>query len=153
MTEDVYQRLKPFVQDKKPDDAVFTWEDGSPLTSSSPQAARIPTASRFVSPRWLKSRPFTALKGKGLPGHLVEDDQSRQNSGSPGSIRFSYTTSVVQRFVIMMRAGVSEKTAMRISGHQDRSVFDRYGIGNDAGLADAAKKIENQRNGRKLVTE
>lgn len=53
----------------------------------------------------------------------------------------------------MIRAGVSEKTAMRISGHQDRSVFDRYDIGSDADLAEAAKEIENQRNGRKLFTE
>ena len=31
MTEDVYQRLLPCVKDKRPDDALFTWGDGSPV--------------------------------------------------------------------------------------------------------------------------
>ena len=53
----------------------------------------------------------------------------------------------------MIKAGVSEKTAMQISGHVTRSVFDRYDFGSDADLADAAEKIENRRIGRKLVTE
>ena len=34
---------------------------------------------------------------------------------------------------------------MQISGHVTRSVFDRYDIGSDADLADAADKIENRR--------
>jgi integrase len=57
----------------------------------------------------------------------------------------------------MIRAGVSEKTAMRISGHVTRDVFDRYDIGSDADLVDAAQKLEDRRNGnseivRKLST-
>jgi hypothetical protein len=53
----------------------------------------------------------------------------------------------------MIRAGVPEKTAMRISGHvMTRAVFDRYDIGSDADLVEAAERIENRRIGRKLVT-
>jgi hypothetical protein len=51
----------------------------------------------------------------------------------------------------MIRAGVSEKTAMRISGHVTRAVFDRYDIGSDD-LSEAADRIEKHRIGRKLVT-
>jgi hypothetical protein len=42
----------------------------------------------------------------------------------------------------LRKAGVSEKEAMRISGHKTRSVFDRYNIVSTDDVMDAMRKLE-----------
>jgi len=41
----------------------------------------------------------------------------------------------------MIRAGIPEKQAMRISGHKSRSIFDRYDITNERDIQIAGQKL------------
>jgi hypothetical protein len=41
----------------------------------------------------------------------------------------------------MKRAGISDKTAMEISGHKTRAIFDRYDIVDEGDVTDAGEKL------------
>jgi integrase len=59
-------------------------------------------------------------------------------AGCPGRIPHDFRRTAVRNLV---RGGVSETIAMRMTGHKTRSVFDRYDIVSEEDLADGARKL------------
>jgi integrase len=119
MTSEVFELIRACVTGKKPDDFVFTREDGS----------------RVVDPRkaW-----YDLCVRSGLGELIPVKSRKHKFNRYVGLNLHDFRRSAVRNLV---RAGVPERVAMDISGHKTRSVFDRYNIVNEADLIRASELI------------
>src|SRR5262245_8895404 len=72
-------------------------------------------------------------------------DTACHEAGLPGRILHDLRRSAIRR---MVRAGIPERVSMQLSGHETRSVFERYNITSPADLRDAARKLDRDSIGK-----
>jgi len=65
-------------------------------------------------------------------------NKARERANVPGLLVHDLRRTAVRN---MIRAGIPEKQAMRISGHKSRSIFDRYDITDERDIQIAGQKL------------
>jgi integrase len=83
--------------------------------------------------------PFIiSWKGEGIREVKTAWNKARERANIPGLLVHDLRRTAVRN---MVRAGIPEKQAMRISGHKSRSIFDRYDITDERDIQLAGQKL------------
>jgi integrase len=106
-----------------------------------------PKVGRVFDATNLRKEWMTACAAAGL-GRRIDVEGKKYDPRYEGLTIHDLRRSAVRNLV---RAGVPETVAMKISGHKTRSVFDRYAIASEADLTKAIQRVETNGLGETLV--
>jgi integrase len=84
-------------------------------------------------------------KGKRIANFYSNWKTACRAAGVPARIFHDFRRTAVRNLV---RAGVPEAVAMKMTGHKTRRVFERYNIVDEADLFEAAQRLENHFSGK-----
>jgi len=137
MTQEVRAIISMCITGKKPDDRVFTRENGKPIGD--------------FRKTWYK---MCCAVGLGRMACRVCDRTVTEDKCECGCADLHYSGLLVHDLRRtgcrnLRRLGVHEKTIMKIGGWKTRAVFDRYNIVDENDLADAAAKLDRKAQQRK----
>ena len=138
-------RLEPGTTKNRDGRTVYLTPELIPLMAE--QIERVKLLSRKLG-RVITSLFPNPRKGRFQGSRLRDFRKARltacKKAGLIGMLRHDFRRSAVRNLV---RSGVGETVAMKISGHKTRSVFDRYNITSDADLREAARKLHGHNTG------